>query len=280
MERIKTILLMVGLMFLFMYIGDLVAGETGKVVAFLIACVINFFGYFFSDKIVLKRYNAKEANVITAPVLHKVVKRLALKADLPMPKVYVIPDEIPNAFATGRNPNNAAVAATQGLLDMMNEEEIEGVMAHEMTHVKNYDILTGTIAATLVGAINILSRSAGRRNSGRNVNVAGRATAFAVVLVPLAAVLIRFLISRTREYAADEGAARLTKHPEWLISALQKLEKSSAKGVIKKATPQTAHMFIINPFGMLKSNFSSLFSTHPTTKNRIERLEKLKHTLR
>lgn len=276
MGRLKTVLLMVGLMLLFMYVGNLAGGEQGMMIAFLIACAMNFLAYFFSAKMVLKQYNAQEVNVVSAPVLYKIVKRLAMKADLPMPKVYIIPDSVPNAFATGRNPSNAAVAATQGLLDMMSEEEIEGVMAHEMTHVRNYDILTGTIAATFAGAISILAQSSRRGMSSRNQRGAGAATLFAVILIPLAATIVRLLISRTREYAADKGSAELTRHPDWLISALKKLELYSARGLVKNASPQTAHMFIINPFGNLKSKVSSLFSTHPSTKDRIERLQKFK----
>lgn len=279
MGRFKTVLLMVGLVFVFMYLGELVGGEQGMIVAFLIAGGINFFSYFFSDKLVLKQYNAQEVNVINEPVLYRVVKRLAMKSGLPMPKVYVIPDSIPNAFATGRNPANAAVAATRGLLNVMSEEELEGVMAHEMTHVKNYDILTGTIVASLAGAVSILAR-AGYGRSGRRMRGAGGAALFALIFMPIAAFMIKFSVSRTREYAADEGSANLTKHPEWLISALQRLEKYSMRGMVQNASPQTAHMFIINPFGVLKSNFSSLFSTHPSTRDRIKALEKIKDNLR
>jgi len=280
MGKFKTVLLMVGLVFIFMYLGELVGGEQGMIIAFLFACGINFFSYFFSDKIVLKQYNAKEVNVISEPVLYRVVKRLAMKAGLPMPKVYVIPDNIPNAFATGRNPANAAVAATRGLLNAMNEEELEGVMAHEMTHVKNYDILTGTIVAALAGAVIILARTAGYGRGGRQARGAGGAALFALIFMPIAAFMIKFSISRTREYAADEGSANLTKHPEWLISALRRLEMYSARGIIQNASPQTAHMFIVSPFGSLKSNFSSLFSTHPSTKDRIKALEKIRENLR
>lgn len=280
MGKLKTVLLMVGLVLLFVYVGDLVGGEQGMWVAFLMACGLNFFSYFFSDKLVLNQYKAQEVNVVSAPVLYRIVKRLAMKADLPMPRVYIIPDSIPNAFATGRNPAHAAVAATQGLLDMMSEEEIEGVMAHEMTHVRNYDILTGTIAAAFAGAITILARSIGYGTSSRNSRSSGGTNLFSFILFPIAASIVQMSISRTREYAADKGSAELTHHPDWLISALKKLELYSARNVMKNASPNTAHMFIISPFGNLKSNFSSLFSTHPSTKDRIEHLEKIRKSLR
>ena len=197
---------------------------------------------------------------------------------MPMPKVYIVPDNVPNAFATGRNPKNAAVAATQGLLNILDDEEIEGVLAHEMSHVKHYDILISSIAAIFASAIGILSNMARYNTSARNSNnnrSNGLFMLIAIILMPIAATIIRLSVSRTREYKADEGAALLTKHPEWLASALQKLEQYASSAQLQKANSQTAHMFIINPFKGEKADFSSMFSTHPSTKERIERLRYL-----
>lgn len=272
MARTKTVLLMIGLVLIFMYCGNLIAGEEGMKTAFWAACGMNFFSYFFSDKMVLSHYKATEVNASSQPVLHQIVARLANVAGVPMPKIYIIPDDVPNAFATGRNPQHAAVAVTRGLLNLMTPQEIEGVLAHEMSHVKHYDILIGSIAAVFAGAIAMIGNfgryGARTRNSNRN-------TALGAVLMPLAATVIQMAISRTREYKADEGAAYLTRHPEWLISALQKLEGYSKNYQMQKANSQTAHMFIINPFGSMKSNFTGLFSTHPSTKDRIERLAQI-----
>jgi len=274
MGRIKTFVLMLILMLIFMWVGDIIGGQEGRRIAFWLAVVMNFAGYFFSDKMVLKQYKAQEVRENRAPELYSIVRRLADKAGLPMPKVYIIPEKVPNAFATGRNPSHAAVAATQGLLELMNEKEIEGVLAHEMSHVKHYDILTSSIAAVFAGAIGMLSNMARyNTNSSQRHRQGGLGLIVGAVLMPIAASIIRFSISRTREYAADAGSAKLTGHPEWLISALQKLEGYSKQAVMKNATNETAHMFIINPLS--GGNFASLFSTHPSTKNRIERLENM-----
>ncbi len=261
-------------MLLFMYVGNLLGGEEGMKSAFLAACAMNFVSYFFSDKLVLKQYSAKEATAQTAPELYQIVQRLSAKAGLPMPKVYVIPEQVPNAFATGRSPSHAAVAATQGLLNLMTPEEIEGVLAHEMSHVKHRDILIGTIAATFAGAVAMLANMT-RSSSGKQSSSGSRPGILAAILMPIAATIIRMTISRTREYKADEGAAYLTGHPEWLMSALSKLEGYSQNYQMQNATSQTAHMFIVNPFNGL-SSISRLFATHPSTKDRLTALDNIR----
>ena len=280
---IRTVVLMVILMLIFMFVGNLIAGEQGMKIAFLMACAMNFFSYFFSDKMVLKHYKAIEATPQSAPELYAIVGRLAKTAGLPMPKVYIIPEQVPNAFATGRNPSHAAVAATQGLLKTLSPEEIEGVLAHEMSHVKHYDILIGSVAAVFAGAISMLANvsrynAVARTETNTNRRQNGLGGIIAVVLMPIAATIIQMSISRTREYKADEGAARLTRHPEWLMSALSKLEEYAKGYRMQNATSQTAHMFIVNPFSGL-GNLAGLFSTHPSTKDRLARLEQLKKEL-
>lgn len=283
MGRTKTFLLMCGLMLLFIYVGNLIGGEQGMKTAFWAACGINFFSYFFSDKLVLKQYHAIPADENNAPELYQIVQRLSNQAGLPMPKVYIIPEQVPNAFATGRNPSHAAVAATEGLLNLMSPEEVEGVLAHEMSHVRHYDILISSVAAVFAGAITMLARVSsyngtsaenGYNRSGRNNN--GLFVLLGAVLMPISASIIQMTISRTREYAADEGAAQLTGHPEWLMSALSKLEEYSKNYQMKTVSSQTAHMFIVNPFGSLTGGLASLFCTHPSTADRISRLEKIR----
>ncbi len=278
----KTGILMIGLVLIFMFVGNLIGGAEGMKIAFFAACGMNFFSYFFSDSLVLKHYQAQEVNNNNAPELYQIVQRLANNAKLPMPKVYVVPEDAPNAFATGRNPQHAAVAATKGLLKMMSPQEIEGVLAHEMSHVKHHDILISSVAAVFAGAIATLGNTARYNYANRsdnNRNDGNRALVLSSILMPIAASIVQMSISRTREYAADEGAARLTKHPEWLMAALSKLEEYAKQYQFKKATSQTAHMFIVNPFGGIKQNFSSLFSTHPSTKDRIQRLAALQHEI-
>ena len=280
---IRTVILMVILMMIFMFVGNAIAGEQGMMIAFLMACGMNFFSYFFSDKMVLSHYKATEVTMQSAPELYSIVARLSKNAGLPMPKVYIVPDPVPNAFATGRNPSHAAVAATQGLLKTLSPQEIEGVLAHEMSHVKHYDILIGSVAAVFAGAIAMLANVArfnavARSEASSNRRQSGLGGIIAVVLMPIAATIIQMSISRTREYKADEGAARLTRHPEWLMSALSKLEGYAKNYQMQNATSQTAHMFIINPFSGL-GNLSGLFSTHPSTKDRLARLEELKREM-
>ena len=268
------------LVLIFMFVGDALGGVEGMKIAFFAAMGMNFFSYFFSDTLVLKHYQAKEVNPQNAPELYQIVKRLAEKAQLPMPKVYTIPEQVPNAFATGRDPQHAAVAATEGLLKILTPQEIEGVLAHEMSHVRHHDILISSVASVFAGAIAMLGNMA--RTHTRNSNNNGRdngATLLGVILMPIAASIIQMSISRTREYAADKGAAVLTQHPEWLMSALTKLEEYAKNYQMRQANSQTAHMFIVNPFSGVKSNFSSLFSTHPSTKDRLARLEELRREM-
>jgi heat shock protein HtpX len=244
---------------------------------------MNFFSYWYSDKIVLKMYKAQEVNASTAPELVRIVEGLAKKAQLPMPKVYIIDEAVPNAFATGRNPDNASVAVTSGIMQLLTREEMEGVLAHELSHVKNRAILIGTIVATIAGLIatigNIVQWGAifggfGRSNDNDdNGGIIGLIAT--VVLAPLAATLIQFGISRSREYMADEAGGRMSGKPLALASALAKIDNYAHRRVMPEATQATAHMFIINPLSASRKPFASLFSTHPSTESRIEKLKDL-----
>ncbi len=282
MERIKTVFLLTLLTLLLVWIGGVYGGQSGMLIALMFAGVMNFVSYFYSDKMVLSHYNAIEVTQKEAPGLYDIVQKLSLKANIPLPKIYIIPDPTPNAFATGRNPQNAAVAVTEGLLDLLDEEEVEAVLAHEISHVKHYDILIGTIAATIAGAIAFLANimQFGAMFAGRDEE---RPNPFLMILLsiilPIAAAIIQMAVSRNREYLADEGAARITKHPQWLQSALIKLQKYNERGMLHEASQQSAHMFIINPFTGKDISFASLFSTHPSTEDRIQRLEELKYAL-
>lgn len=282
MEQVKTIFLLTLLTVLFVFIGFSFGGTNGMLIAFLIAGGMNFYAYYYSDKQVLKQYDAALIEDRRHPV-YRITEKLVHKAGLPMPKVYLIPDHTPNAFATGRNYENAAVAVTMGLYEMLNEKELEGVIAHELSHIKHYDILIGTIAAVFAGAIamiaNIMQFGA---MFGSNNKEGGNPIVMLVmaIILPLAASIIQMTVSRSREFMADEGAARMTGDATGLQSALSKLENYARNGhSIHNATEQTAHMFIINPFSGMKSNFSNLFRTHPTTEDRIARLEELKSEL-
>jgi protease htpX homolog len=286
MEIFKTAFLMVTLMLIFIAVGGYIGGEHGMMIAFLIAAGTNIFSYFFSDTLVLKRYNAIPVDESNAHGLYEIVSRLTQKANLPMPKIYIIPEEVPNAFATGRNPSHAAVAVTEGLLKILNENEIEGVLAHELSHVRHYDILTGSIAAILAGAIAMLAnfakvggiagQSSGSRRGGGNAIV----MLALAILMPIAATIIQMAISREREYKADKGAAYLTGHPEWLASALRKLESYSNSYIMQNASEQSAHMFIVNPFGSLTNKLGVLFRTHPSTSDRIAELQRLEQEIK
>ncbi len=271
----KTVLLLGALSGLLLVIGELLGGANGLVFAFILAAGMNFASYWFSDKIVLRMYRAQEVG--SDHPLFRIVERLTRQANLPMPKVYVIPDPSPNAFATGRNPSHAAVAATQGILQLLSENELEGVIAHELTHVRHRDILISSVAATIAAAIMMTARMAqfaamfggygGRDDRDRGSNpIALLAT---IILAPLAAMLIQMAISRSREFAADAGGAELAGNPYGLADALRKIDAVS-KRVPLDANPATAHMFIIKPFS--GRSLMSLFSTHPPTEARIKAL--------
>ena len=276
-NRIRTTVLMVLLTVLILLIGQWVGGSQGMVIALLFAAGMNFFSYWFSDKIVLRMYNAREVGPQDAPELYDMVQTLCRRAGLPMPKVYVIPQEAPNAFATGRNPQHAAVAVTEGLLKLMNREEAMGVLAHEMSHVNNRDILIGSIAATMAGAIMMLANMArwsaifggGSRDREEGGGTGGLGLILMSIIAPLAAMLIQMAISRSREYMADASGAALAGTPEGLARALEKLGAYS-KRLPMQASPATAHMFIVNPLS--GRSLMNLFSTHPPLEERIARL--------
>jgi len=278
MNMVKTVGLMVLLMGLMMFVGQWLGQEQGLVMAFVLSLLMNLGMYWFSDKIVLMSYGARQISEEEAPRLYSIVRKLAQQAELPMPKVYIIPGQTPNAFATGRNPEHAAVAATEGILRTLSEDELEGVLAHELAHVKHRDILTGTIVASMAGAIVFLSRMAmfasmfgGGSRDRDDSNPVGQL--LLIILAPIAAMLIQFAISRSREFAADAGGAQISGRPLSLANALRKLEAGIERHPMENAGTATAHMFIVNPLrggGVLK-----LFSTHPPTEERIARLEQI-----
>jgi len=283
MNYLKTTLLMAALTGLLIIVGGLIGGRGGMMIAFVLAVGMNFFSYWFSDKIVLKIYRAKEVSEAEAPQLYRVVRKLTQQMGMPMPTVHIIPTDAPNAFATGRNPEHAAVAATQGILNILNQDELEGVLAHELAHVEHRDILISSIAATIAGAITILASMArwaaifggfgGRDRDGGNL-ISFLAMA---ILAPIAAGLIQMAISRSREFHADEGGAKISKKPEALASALQKLENYSKQRPMQGASPSTAHLFIVNP--LTAKGFSNMFRTHPPTEERIKRLREMSRSI-
>ncbi len=279
-NTIKTTVLLAALTVLFILIGGWMGGEQGMLVAFAFAVLMNFGSYWWSDKIVLWMYGAQEVSEAQAPQFHALVRRLAQRAGLPMPRVYIIPTDTPNAFATGRDPAHAAVAATEGILRILTPDELEGVMALEMSHVRHRDILISTIAATLAGAIMMLARMAQCAaffGGGRRDDEEGGGNPIGMLLLailsPVAAMLIQMAISRSCEYLADQGGAQLSRKPWALADALEKLERG-ATALPMDANPSTAHMFIVNP--LTGGSFLSLFSTHPPTAERVARLRAMR----
>ncbi len=269
---LKTSILMAGIVALFGAVGAMIGGREGMLIALVFGGAMNLWAYWFSDKVVLKMYNARPVDATSSPYLYNMVRELAQRGGLPMPKVYIIDEAQPNAFATGRNPENAAVAATTGIIRMLSERELRGVMAHELAHVKNRDILISTMAATVAGAISMLAQF-GMFFGGRGENRPHPALAILVmILAPLAAMIIQMAISRTREFGADRGGAEISGDPEALASALAKIE-AYAKGIPMHAAeqhPETAQMMIMNPLS--GGGLRGLFSTHPSTQDRIARL--------
>ena len=279
MNRFKTAMLLSCLTLLMVAMGSAIGGRGGMFFAFFMALAMNFFSYWYSDKIVLSMYGAREISEAENPTFYAIVRRLTQRGGLPMPKVYLIPSESPNAFATGRNPEHAAVAATEGILRILTPDELEGVMAHELSHVANRDILISTIAATFAGAISMLGSmlqwaaifGGGRSDDDEGGGVMG-GLAMAII-APIAAMLIQLAVSRSREFLADEGGAKLCGRPLSLANALRKLESGSRMLPMQDARPATAHMFIVNP--LTAGGLLQLFSTHPPMEERIARLERM-----
>jgi len=282
MNALKTVFLLTLLTLLFVFIGQVVGGKSGMIIALIFAAIMNLTTYWFSDKIVLAMYRAQPIKESDNPRLYSLVRQTATQAGLPMPKVYMIPTQTPNAFATGRNPKHAAVAVTSGILKILDEDELEGVISHEMAHVRNRDILTGSIVATVAGAISVLAHMAqwgaifggygGRDDEGRGGG--GLGLLIMAIVAPLAALLIQMAISRSREYSADQTGAKISHKPLSLANALRKLEYASRRMPLE-ANPSTAHLFIVNPLS--GKGMASLFSTHPPVEERVARLEKMVH---
>ncbi|MGP3779024.1 zinc metalloprotease HtpX [Halanaerobium saccharolyticum] len=278
MHRTKTFLLMFSLIIVFMFFGGMIAGEDGIVMAFVFALAINLISYWNSDQLAIKMTKSKPLSEAEAPKIYRIVRRLSQNAELPMPDIYLTPSNQPNAFATGRNPEHAAVAVTQGLINLLNEDELEGVIAHELAHVKNRDTLISTMAAVMAGALAFLARMGRFRmifGSRRNNNGAGALLQLvAIIFAPLAAILIKMAISRSREYIADETGGKISGNPEGLASALEKMERYSQGGQPMQVNEAAAHMFILNPLS--REGMAKLFSSHPPTAERIKRLRQVK----
>lgn len=279
MNTFKTVLLMTLLMVFFVFVGDLIGGRRGMYIAFFMAFAMNIFSYWFSDKMVLRMYNAQEVTEAAYPQLYRIVRNLATRGHLPMPKVYVMQSATPNAFATGRNANHAAVAVTTAIMGMLTEDELEGVLAHELSHIGGHDILIGTVAATFAGAIMMLASMArwaaifggSSRDDENNSNPMGIAGMIvASIVAPLAATMIQMAISRSREYRADQEGGRLCGRPLSLASALEKISRGVEYNPMNDASPSTAHMFIMSPFSA--EGMMNLFSTHPPVEERVKRL--------
>jgi heat shock protein HtpX len=279
MNTMKTMVLMVALTLMMVFFGGLMGGKTGMTVALIMAFGMNFVTYWFSDKIVLKMYGAQPVTTTEAPELYRMIEKLAQRASLPMPRLYVIDGDQPNAFATGRNPEHGVVAVTRGIMRILSREELEGVLAHELAHIKHRDILIGTVAASFAGAISYLAQMAqwamifGGRSDDEGEGGSFLSSLVMMIVGPLAAMIIQMAISRSREYAADAGGARIAGNPLYLANALRKLHMASQR-IPMKANPATAHMFIVNPLsggGLMK-----LFSTHPPMEERIARLESMR----
>jgi len=277
MNTFKTALLLTALTLCLMLLGEHYGGRNGMILAFAFAAAMNFFSYFYSDKLALTMYRAQPATREQLPRVYQVVERMTQRIGLPMPKIFVIPSDSPNAFATGRNPKHASVAVTQGILNLLNDDELEGVLAHELGHVRNRDILTSSIAATLAGAITMLARMGywaslfgGGDSRDRERGGGGLGALFMLILAPIAATLIQLAISRSREYEADATGAHITGNPYALASALEKLDAYS-KRLPLQASPSNAHLFIVQPL-LSGRDFASLFATHPPIPKRIERL--------
>jgi len=273
MNTLKTALLLTSLTLFLLFVGQHFGGRNGMLLAFVIAVAMNFFSYFYSDKLALSMYRAQPVTREQLPRVYSVVEQMTQRIGLPMPKIYVIPNDSPNAFATGRNPQHASVAVTQGILNLLNDEELAGVLAHELGHVRNRDILTSSIAATLAGAITILARFGfffGGGDGRDRDRGGGMGALFMLILAPIAATLIQLAVSRAREYEADATGAHMTGNPYALASALQKLDTYSRR-LPMGASPSTAHLFIVAPL-ISGASFANLFSTHPPIAKRIERL--------
>ena len=279
MNTMKTMMLMLVLTLMLVFFGGLLGGKSGMTIALVLAFVMNFISYWFSDRIVLKMYGAHPVSEMDAPELYGMVRRLAQRAGLPMPKVYIIEQDQPNAFATGRNPEHGAVAVTTGIVRILSREELEGVVAHELAHIKNRDILVGTVAATIAGAISYLAQMAqwamifGGRSDDEEGGSNPIAALVMMIVAPIAAMMVQMAISRSREYGADRGGAEIAGNPMYLAGALRKLHMAS-QAIPMNANPATSHMFIVSPFsggGIIK-----LFSTHPPIEDRIAKLEAMR----